>query len=422
MIKLGTVRDVHDPMRAGRVRLEVRSVYGNHVSPWAVAVLPPKGVAGYKEGDLVAVDFLSDDVRYPVVLGHVLPYNGAHNMSEFSAFTLATYQDESRDALDHATDEWDNADHRKGEGHTHPPYWNPYVFGWFGSLGSKFFASEEPGNQRTEWRDRIGQFVCMVGDVLAPKDPHDETRIGGEYAVADLDADSEVAKSGWRSKLEVMATHFQQLVFRVADEDQKEEVLLDNRNFAGDHGASLLMSNSKLSKLLRLTRFIPGRTQSYEQLEDPLDPTADHQRMFDWHGLEVKINSDSVTPLKVISLKTPSGELVELRENKAGLFGIYAKDRLGNELHLDALLDIVTLKHHLGQMVEMDASGASTVQNDAGNEKMVLNPAGGGIDISSAGGVSINGKAVAVAGDGLLGVDSSGDTLTAVTVDGKGGL
>lgn len=424
----GRVTDVHDPMRAGRVRVRIPSVLAKQSSPWANVLLPPTEFSTYREGDLVSVTFREGNPRYPVVLGKYIPYDGEHVADEFSAFTLETYQDDSKDARDH-TSGYDNLDHRKGAGHVHPPYWNPNVGGRFWPLGARWFVSEEPGNQGMTFLDRIGQLLRFRGDPTTPLDPHDETRVGGTYTAPGLDSGSEVAKEGWRAMLELLAAHGQSLIMRVRNLELEEEVELRSQNPSGTHAGRLLFSNSLLQFRNLLERLIPGRTQHYEQVEDPDDPAADYQRMYDWHGNQVRIHSNGDAPDRYIQLQASTGARLVLTD----LVGadqdiVELRDGLGNRLRIEdivggAVVDRILLQHHNGQQVEMLIDGSVIIRNDTGQEQITMAPAGGGIAITSAGGVTINGLNVVVDGDTVASTpgDSVGDTGDG-TVTGSGGV
>ena len=409
------VVDNHDPMRSGRVRLEVPSVLGtgrSSWSPWAPSLLPPGQFASYDEGDLVMVMFREGNPRYPVVLGRVAPYNGQHEGDEYSAWSLDSYGPQSRDAKDHATDPWDNLDHKKSPGHSHPPFWNPIVKGFFSKLGAKLFWSEQPHDQKVELRDRLGQVVRLVGDPANPADPVDETRRGGTYTAPGLDNESEVYKAtGFRGLLQLLGLHGQKLEMRVKDIVQQEELELLNQDPSGQHGARLYMSNSLLNFLAKLTRWIPGREQALEMVLHPVVAAQRYQRLKDWLGQEVEIFSDEDSPNQVISIRSGSGELIEVRKNKEGLLGIYITDRQGNEVHLDALLDSLTVKHHAGQKIEMFTDGTLTVSGASGADSLTCPPTGGWA-FTTAVGVTVNGKKVAVNGD----LDSNGDAIIATGV------
>lgn len=412
----GRVVDNHDPARAGRVRLEIPSVLGKgrrSWSPWAPTVLPPGQFASYNEGDLVMVVFREGNPRFPLVVGRITPYHGAHEASEYSDWSLPSYGPDSRDAQDHASDPWDNLDHKKAQGHSHPPFWNPVVRGFFAKLGAKLFWSEEPHNQRVELHDRLGQSLRMVGDPTSPVDPLDETRVGGSYTAPGLDDQSEVYKAtGWRALLELLGVHGQKLEMRVGDLEQQEEVELGNQDPTGEHGSNLLMSNSLLSYVLRLKRWVQGRIQTLEMVLHPTVSSERYVKLKDWLGQEIEIRSDEGSPDQHIAIRSGSGEIIEIRKDKEGLQGVFVTDRKGNVIHLDAVEDVVTVSHHNGQELVMDGTDL-TLKAGAG-ESLVKSATGW--DFTTAGYVAINGKRIGVTGD-LVNVP---DSLPG-TIMGSGG-
>lgn len=325
------VRDVHDPQRSGRVRVECPEVLGigeHNWSNWAPTKLPPYYFSALYEGMPCWVSFRGDDPTYPVFEGMVPRANGEGVSELWRQWSEGPYREQLKDATEHAADPWDDADHKRTPGHQHPPYWNPYQHAFHYPQGARWGTNEEPGEQGTFWVDRVGQGFRTLGDPSNPKDPHEETRQGGVYAARELDAGATVrTDEGWRSLFELFATHKQRLVFRVQDDDGDEEVSLEGRNDRDTEGGQLLLSN--LLGRTELRRYVPGKEFIFEQVLKSTDPNVAHARLADWHGNEIKI--DSAPGSRRVQVRTAGGEQT-IWDDLTG--GIRSKDRFGNSAEM----------------------------------------------------------------------------------------
>jgi hypothetical protein len=393
------VRDVHDPMRSGRIKVECPPLYGvSHLSPWCLPKHATHLWSVPYEGSTVWVSLRQGDPAYPIWEGRYTTYAEASAPSEFRALSEGPYKDDLRDAVDHQGD-YDNADHAKGHDHSSGEFWNPYLHALIFPMGAGLLVDEEPGEQRLTLRDRIGQFLELVGDPSSPKDPHDETRIGGEYDAPALDDGSALYQGeGLRAKLRLQGRHSQFLEMRIFDEDQQEELELRGGDIAGTHGSHLTFSNSKLEKRFLLERLIPGYTQSYEAKIDPDNLTINYQRLYDVHGQEIKINANDVTPARSIEIKNAPGESIKLEHDGQKLT---IKDRKGTYIEFNPQTDVWTLMHYQGDQVVLDGS-VINVQHKSGSQVVL---SAGAVDLSAplvrfaTGLATINGKPIAVTGD-----------------------
>lgn len=477
-----TVQDVHDPMRSGRIRVYCKYVYGDDYSPWC----QPKHQSHLwtipLEGSKVWITFRHGDPRYPIWEGSWTTFNPDTMPPEFYELSEGPYKDDLRDAKDH-TSPFDVDDHDKGHDHSGGKWWNPYWHGLRFPSGAGLEVNEEPGEQRMFVTDRIGQSLEFTGDPITPLDPHDETRVGGEYDVPDLDPNSVLSQNeNVRARTSLKARHTQKLEWTVGQADLEETLTLESLNIAGDEGTRFRAENSELAFGFKLERFLKsGETQGYEARVDPKSITTNHwQRLYDEHGQEFRIHSDPQTPMRwmklqnglgdywrvdwdnrlmewtdhngqsiyyntdeqvpnrYIEIKNTPGEKIRMDQDQ--LF-LSLEDRLANKILFNAQTDVFTIDHHTGQNVTMDAtgvsvadSGGSTVTMDAAGNVSVNAPtsitlsAGGssitlsasGIALAPATTATVNGKLIAVGGNSVIGTDSAGHTLVTSSITATG--
>lgn len=324
-----TIVDVHDPERAGRVRVRCLPIHGREgESDWCPVVLPPYFYTALYEGRQCWVTFRDGDPNFPIVTGMALRHDGKYTSPLFREWSEGPYKTQLNDATQHASNQFDNEDHRAVKGHNHPPYYDPYLHLFHFPQGGRFGVNEEPGEQGMFWVDRIGNGYRMVGDPANPKDPHKETRQGGIFSAAQLDSRSTLrTREGWRSLMEFFATHAQRLVFRVKDRDGEEEILLENRNERGDKSGTLTLSN--LIKRNELIRTIPGKEIGLEQVLDDRNPQRSSQRLWDWAGSEIFM--DSAPGKQKIRVSVSGGEST-VWDNIQGSW--ITRDRFRNEIKL----------------------------------------------------------------------------------------
>ena len=391
------VRDVHDPMLSGRIKVECPTVYGTGPtdldwSPWCLPAMASHLWSVPLEGDTVWIAFRMGDARYPVWLGRYNTFAQASSPPEFRAFNQGPYHDEMRDYVEHAPIVWDNNDHAKGHDHGAGEFWGPHVHALVFPMGAGLLVEEEPGEQYLRVRDRIGQYLLMEGDPILPKDPHDESRIGGEYDAPALDDESVLfSQEGLKARLRLQARHTQFLDLRVGEFDQEEELEIRSADIAGTHGSSLTFSNSEIDKRFLLNRFVPGYGQSYTAVIDPLALTTNYQQLFDSQGQSVKINSDDQSPDRYVRLQNALGELVSVEQDTKR---IILQDRLGNKVVLDAEADSITAEHHTGSKATLSSNHASLTDGSGGS--IAISSAAVAIVTTLA---TINGKPIAVDGD-----------------------
>ncbi len=425
------VRDVHDPMRSGRIKVECPPVYGvgpAHWSPWCLPAMASRLWSVPLEGDTVWIAFRKGDARFPVWLGRYNTYAADGSPEEFRALSEGPYKDDLRDAVDHQNVR-DNNDHAKGHDHGAGEFWNPYVHTLLFPSGAGLLVDEEPGEQRTTLLDRIGQSLSFEGDPSAPLDPHDESRVGGEYDAPDLDDQNTLfQEEGLKARTRLQGRHSQFLEMRVEANDKEEELELHGGDIAGSHGSKLLFSNSELGKRFTLERFIPGYNQSHEGVIDPDALTTNYQRLYDSQGQEIKINSDDESPDRFVEIKNASGEKFEIAQDRQVMSW---EDRTGTKIEYDIEAEVFTITHGTGLhtikidvneiVATRDGGGVITLkENEASisngaTESITLSPSG--IAMLSAGGVTINGIDVAVTDDV---VNTTVDTD--VTVDPNSGI
>lgn len=448
------VRDVHDPMRSGRIRVECPPIFGIGTAQWSPWALPKHASHLWSvpyEGETVWISLRQGDPNFPVWEGRYTTYAEASSPPEFRALAEGPYAADLRDAVDHQN-RYDNADHKKGHDHGAGEFWNPYVHALVFPMGAGLVVNEEPGEQLTTVRDRIGQHLTFVGDPTAPLDPHDETRIGGAYNAPALDNGSTLyTTETWRAKTRLQSRHSQYLEMRVKDVDKEEELELRGANIAGDHGSHLTFSNSLFAKNFLLERFVLAHRQSYEAKIDPDNLTIDYQRTYDEHGQQIQINSNNVTPnrwiktqnglgdyhkiewdlrvmewadhnaqsiffntderipLRFIEVKNAPGESIKIEHDGQK---ITIKDRDGTYIEFNPLTNVWTLMHYLGDKVVLDgvtinalhktgsqmelAAASARLTNGAGE---TVHASAGGVAIGTAAGATVNGRRIALNGD-----------------------
>lgn len=321
----GIIKDVHDPERAGRVKVYCSAVHADgEYSEWCPVSLPPHYYTVLYEEYPVWVTFRDGDPAFPIVMGMRLRHDGKYTSMLFRDFSEGPYKEDLKDATEHAVDSWDSVDHKLVPGHGHPPYYDPYLSVFHYKQGARWGVNEEPGEQGTFWYDRIGQGLRTVGDPINPLDPHEETRGMQRFSSKDLDSQSTLyTEEGWRSLIELWGTHGQYLQMRVKDKDGEEETELLNTNSRNDNYGSLLLSN--LLKRNSLVRIAPGREVGFEQVLDPKNPTKANQRIYDWNGQEIYM--ESAAGKQKIHVRVPGGEITTWDNIKGS---IISKDRYGN--------------------------------------------------------------------------------------------
>lgn len=414
------VRDVHDPMRSGRIRVECPPIYGVGKELWSPWCLPNFGQHVWSvplEGDTVWIAFRMGDPNFPVWLGRYGTFNPDRILPEFYALSEGPFYDELLDFVEHAPITFDTNDHKKGHDHGANEFWDPYVHAMVFPMGAGLLVDEEPGEQRTILRDRVGQYLEFTGDPLEPKDPHLETRVGGEYDAPDLEDETIFYEAeNVKTRMRLRARHSQWLEMRVFDEDKEEELELRSANIDGDHGSHLTFSNSELSKRFLLERFIPGYSQSYTAIIDPEALSTNFQRLFDSQGQTITINSDDESPDRYVEITNAPGETIKIHHDEKF---ILIEDRNGTKIEWDADEEVLTISHHDGDSVTLDGTtiqalhktGSAATLSSA--QATLTDGAGGTVDISASG-ISIstpatvtintslatvNGKPVALNGD-----------------------
>ena len=142
-------RDHHDPVLSGRIRVECPSVFGSDWSDWCLPCLPPGLVTIPPEGQEVWIEFEGGDPERPVWSG--VFYAGI-TKSKGSKMpwqeTSATPKPGSKDASDHAKDDFDHEEHQKLRGTAHPPYYDPDVYGFV-----------TPGGMMIQFNDKTGEIL-----------------------------------------------------------------------------------------------------------------------------------------------------------------------------------------------------------------------------------------------------------------------
>jgi hypothetical protein len=324
-----TVTDCHDPERAGRVKIHCPAVHAKgEGSGWCPVILPPNYYSVPYEGSPVWVTFRDGDPTYPIVTGRRLLHNGKYTPAEFRDFSEGPYKEELNDATEHATDVWDDYEHKLVPEHGHPNYYDPYVSVFSYWQGSRWGVNEEPGEQGTFWKDRINQGFETFGDPANPLDPHKETRGAEDFTAEQLDDNSTLrTQEGWRALTRFFGTHGQYLAMRVRDKDTEEEIELMNTNSRNDQYGTLLLSN--LMRRNELIRKVPGKEMGYAQVLDPRNPSEAYQRMYDWNGQEIFM--DSAPGKQKIHVRVPGGESTTWDNIKGE---ILSKDRYGNQFKM----------------------------------------------------------------------------------------
>lgn len=412
------VRDVHDPMKSGRIKVECPTIYGVGVenwSPWALPLHQSHMWTVPLEGSTVWIQFRQGDFRYPMWVGAYTTYAPDSSPAEFQKLSeVSPYLDKTRDYIDHQN-VYDNNDHKKGHEHSSNEFWNPYWHGFRAPLGSGFGIVEEPGYQATQFQDRLGQYLRFEGDPLLPVDPHDESRIGGvytQYPVEELDNKSELYQTlTWRSRLRLQSTHEQFAEFRVRDKDKEEEFELQSANQDGTEGSSLLFTNSELGKGFLLKRFIPDHHQSYQSYIDPDMMNLSWQKVFDAHGQEWKINSDIDTPDKWFHFTNETGDIFRVEDDLRKMFWkdhneqqIYfdtneeAPDRHieifnaeGESIKLELDKKKLTIKDRINNILTMDPDNINMSMVDSHSQQLYFEGAAGNrsINLSNTAGESV---------------------------------
>jgi len=128
-------RDHHDPIMAGRIRVECTAIFGTDWSDWCLPCLPPGVVSIPAEGQEVWVEFEGGDPEHPVWTGVFYKgYNKSGNRLPWQT-THTTPITGSKDASEHAKNGFDTAEHSGLGLHAHPPYYDPETFGFISPSG-----------------------------------------------------------------------------------------------------------------------------------------------------------------------------------------------------------------------------------------------------------------------------------------------
>lgn len=156
-------RDIHDPEKLGRIRVECPAVYGKgHLSDWAWPCFRPGEFLLPKEGDGVWIEFQAGDPAYPVWTGvwYTRPDgpNGAPWQEDHDELMDKEGNSVDRDAADHAEDK----EHLRHHGH--PPYYDPHLKGWLFPSGHRIRVEESPGGQYLELVDPHGRVVRITDE------------------------------------------------------------------------------------------------------------------------------------------------------------------------------------------------------------------------------------------------------------------
>jgi hypothetical protein len=391
------VRDVHDPRRSGRIRVECPAVYGKSTSPWCLPKHASHLWSVPYEGESVWISLRMGNPRYPVWEGRYTTWAEKSSPPEFYALAEGPFKNLTKDAVDHQNG-FDDVAHDVTHAHEAGEFWNPYVHGLFFPMGGAFYVDEEPGEQKAVVRDRVGQYLRFEGDPIFPDDPHKDPRVGGEYDATDLDPTSELfTNTGMKARTRLQARHTQFLEMRVKERDGEEELELRSMNIAGTNGSHLTLSGSNLEHHALLERIEGGLTQSHVLKIDPNDPSANYQKLYDHHGQFLQLHSAPGD--RYLRLQNGPGDLVELKWDDGF---IQAKYRNGNLWKISASkVEIVTASGNVEVVsaANVTVNASSNVSVSAGGSATVN---ASSVSVSSGAPVTINGRAIALDGDPCL--------------------
>ena len=405
------VRDVHDPQRSGRIKVECPPLFGSDWSPWCLPKHASHLWSVPYEGETVWISLRQGNPRYPVWEGRYTTFSETSAPAEFRALAQGPYKDELRDAVDHQN-RYDDADHARGHDHGAGEFWNPYVHGLFFPMGSALYTDEEPGEQGVTLRDRVGQYLRLAGDPTEPLDPHDETRVGGEYDAPDLDDGSTLyADTGFRAVTRLQGRHTQFLELRVKDADGEQEAELRSMDIGGSDGGHLTISGGELSHHSLLEWTAAGRVQGHDLNVDPNNLTVDYQRLYDSNGQSIQINGNAQSPDRFIELKNATGEKMKMEQDQKK---ITIEDRLGTMIQWDVDANTIRVQHHSGDHVTMNGitvtamhksgslfeagAGFALLANN-GSEQILLGAAGTAVTTKL---MTVNGRPVALMSDQVI--------------------
>jgi len=305
------VRDIHDPERLGRCRLEIPAVLGEDWSEWAWPCFPPMGgnpdqgmFLIPEEGASVWAEFEGGDPTCPIWSGiWIAGSNPGEQPTESERLCTTMSCLDCPDYLEHARNVADNLEHRKYHGH--PAYYCPKMRVLIKTeTGHTILADDRDGTEMLRIIDRVGQILEMVGPVK-PALQTDNALPRGTRTAADGTQLSVSDLVGGRGHVQILDACRQMLRFEAWQDGQKV------------HLVSCDAVRSRWQKIL-------------------LDTTAGREALHIW-GL--------------------NGTQVIRIDSRAGGAHIYIKDAAGNTITLSG--GGIAIKDKSGSTVVMSGGGIS---------------------------------------------------------------